>query len=180
MGTTNLGLFTSTTDEWPTPNDLFEELDREFGFDLDPCADELNAKCARYFTKNDDGLSQEWRGKVFMNPPYGRQMRFWIEKAWSSSLGGATVVCLIPARTDTSYWHDFVMRATEIRFISKRLHFASTRHSDRVLSGEATAHNAPFPSVVVVFTPEGNDGHPRVSAITRSGRSLTLNREKEG
>lgn len=168
MGTTNMGLFTSTTDEWPTPQDLFDTLDSEFGFTLDPCASVENAKCPRFFTKDDDGLCQDWPGVVFMNPPYGRQIGEWVAKAWRESLAGSTVVCLIPARTDTRYWHDYVMHAAEIRFIRQRLHFDSQRHRDRRESGEATAHNAPFPSVVVIFHP-GHEGAPAVSTISRSG-----------
>lgn len=169
MGTTNAGLFTSTTDEWPTPQVLFDALDAEFEFTLDPCADESNAKCSRYFTKDDDGLSQDWSGAVFMNPPYGRQIGEWVAKAWRESLAGATVVCLIPARTDTSYWHDYVMRAAELRFIRQRLHHDNERHRENVSSGKAKAHNAPFPSVVVVFRP-GHKGYPVTSTIDRTGR----------
>ncbi|MCS4277924.1 site-specific DNA-methyltransferase (adenine-specific) [Mycetocola sp. BIGb0189] len=178
MGTVNSGLFTSSTDEWPTPADLFETLDREFQFTLDPCANADNAKCERYFTVDDDGLSQRWDGAVFMNPPYGRQMRHWIEKAYRSARDGATVVALIPARTDTTYWHQFVMRAAEVRFIEKRLHFSSQRHDDRVAEGKASAHNAPFPSVVVVFRP--GEHFPVMSAIDRQGRRADALRGGQG
>jgi len=171
MGTVNAGLFTSTTDEWPTPPDLFATLNREFDFDLDPAASADNALCRNYFTRDDDGLAQRWHGAVYMNPPYGRQMRHWIAKAHNESQSGATVVCLIPARTDTSYWHDYVMRAAEVRMIRGRLHFDCDRQRDRVEDGQSKAHNAPFPSVVVVFRP-GYDGPPAVSAIDRSGAPL--------
>lgn len=171
MGTINAGLFSSATDEWPTPDDLFANLDSEFAFTLDPCADSDNAKCAKFFTKDDDGLSQPWSGAVFMNPPYGRQIGEWVRKAWLSSLEGATVVCLIPARTDTKYWHDYAMKASEVRFIKQRLHFSSRRHEERVASGAATAHNAPFPSVLLVFRP-GHVGFPIMSSVDRLGRQL--------
>src|SRR5690242_3985714 len=100
--------FSSKTNEWSTPQDFFDQLDAEFHFTLEPCATRENAKCARYFTQADDGLRQDWSGVVFMNPPYGRAIKDWVEKVYRSSLAGATVVCLIPARTDTSYWHDFI------------------------------------------------------------------------
>lgn len=173
MGTVNAGLFTSTTDEWPTPQDLFDTLNAEFDFTLDPCADYGNAKCPLFFTREDDGLAQSWGGTVFMNPPYGREMRLWIEKAYEESLLGASVVCLIPARTDTTYWHDFVMKAAEVRFIRRRLHFSNARHDERKASGEATAHNAPFPSVIVVFKAGGSIGFPAMSAIDRDGSQIS-------
>lgn len=168
MGTVNSGLFTSTTDEWPTPDDLFSALDTEFGFTLDPCATADNNKCPRYYTKAVDGLTQPWPGVVYMNPPYGREVGKWVAKAYQASRAGATVVCLIPARTDTSYWHDYAMRAAEVRFIRGRLHFDNARQQGRKESGESKAHNAPFPSVVIVFRPDA-DGPPVMSAINRDG-----------
>jgi phage N-6-adenine-methyltransferase len=135
--------FTSKTDNWATPQNFFDALDIEFRFELDVCASEGNAKCSRYFTAQDDGLSQSWSGRCFMNPPYGRTIGAWIEKAYRSSLAGATVVCLVPARTDTAWWHDWAMRADEIRLVRGRLKF-----------GRGTAP-APFPSAVVVFRAEG-------------------------
>lgn len=132
-------LFTSDTAEWATPRDTFDRLDAEFGFDLDPCATAENAKCARYFTRADDGLSQEWTGRVFCNPPYGRAIGAWVQKARESAHTTAElVVLLIPARTDTRYWHDHVVGG-EIRFLRGRLKFG----------GSDTG--APFPSAVVVF-----------------------------
>ncbi len=130
--------FSSEKIEWATPRDFFGELDKEFAFELDVCALPENAKCARYFTPEDDGLAQEWRGKCWMNPPYGREIGDWMRKAYESSQGGATVVCLVPARTDTAWWHDYAANG-EIRFIRGRLKF-----------GGAKA-NAPFPSAVVIF-----------------------------
>lgn len=128
----NAGLFSSNEESWSTPKSLFAALDAEFGFTLDPCASAENATVERFFTKDDDGLAQDWDGVVFMNPPYGRTIGRWVEKAYRESLRGAVVVCLIPARTDTAYWHDYVMRASEVRFIRGRLHFGGDH--------ERTAH----------------------------------------
>ena len=132
--------FSSKTDLWATPQSFFDRLDSEFNFTLDPCSDGNNNKCKRYFTKEDDGLVQDWGGEtVFMNPPYGRVIGDWIKKAYKESLNGATVVCLIPSRTDTKYWHEYVMKAGEIRFVKGRLKFGDSSNS------------APFPSAVVIF-----------------------------
>lgn len=132
-------IFSSKTDEWATPRGLFDELDREFHFETDVCATKENAKCARFFTWQQDGLAQK-RGACWMNPPYGRTIGKWVRKAWEASREGATVVCLLPARTDTAWWHDYCMRG-EVRFIRGRLKFGDSK------SG------APFPSAVVVFRP---------------------------
>jgi len=135
--------FMKKTNEWATPQYLFDALDQEFHFTLDPCATDENHKCARYFTSKEDGLSKSWaRERVFMNPPYGNQIGLWIAKAFTESLQGALVVCLIPSRTDTRYWHDYVMKADEIRFIQGRVKFVG--RSDE---------SAPFPSAIVVFQP---------------------------
>ncbi len=99
--------FSSKTDLWSTPQDFFDKLDEEFDFTLDPCATPENAKCPIYFTKDDDGLEQDWSGeRVFMNPPYGREIGKWVKKAYESN---TLVVCLLPARTDTRWWHDYVI-----------------------------------------------------------------------
>ena len=110
----NPGLMSSKTDLWATPQDFFDALDAEFGFTLDVCATADNAKCPRYFTADDDGLSQEWAGVCWMNPPYGREIGQWMSKAVDASTNGATVVCLVPARTDTAWWHDSATKG-EIR-----------------------------------------------------------------
>lgn len=133
--------FSSQTDLWATPEDLFQELDREFGFTLDVCALPSNAKCPSYFTPEQDGLVQTWSGVCWMNPPYGRHIGKWLQRAFENSQQGAVVVCLIPARTDTKWWHDFVTKASEVRFVKGRLHFG----------GSVTP--APFPSAIVVFRP---------------------------
>ena len=138
--------FSSKTDLWSTPPDLFARLDAEFGFTLDVCAVPENAKCLRYFTPEIDGLRQTWEGIVWMNPPYGRTIGKWVRKAYLSAREGAVVVCLLPARTDTRWWHDYVTHAHEHWFIKGRLKFGGAR------SG------APFPSAVVVFRPPGSRG----------------------
>lgn len=134
----NRGLFSSNTDLWATPKAFFDELDEEFGFDVDVCAVPENAKCQLFYTKEDDGLSKEWIGVVWMNPPYGREIGKWVEKARKSADNGATVVCLLPARTDTKWFHDHIYGVAEIRFVKGRLKFND-------------AGPAPFPSMVVVF-----------------------------
>lgn len=106
----NDAMFSSKTDLWATPQSFFDDLDSEFGFELDVCALPSNAKCERYFTPADDGLSQTWSGVCWMNPPYGKEIGLWMRKAYLSSRQGATVVCLVPARTDTRWWHDYAMR----------------------------------------------------------------------
>ena len=148
--------FSSKTDLWATPQSFFDRLDSEFNFTLDPCSDGNNNKCKRYFTKEDDGLVQDWSGEtVFMNPPYGRVIGDWIKKAYKESLNGATVVCLIPSRTDTKYWHEYVMKAEEIRFVKGRLKFGDSSNS------------APFPSAVVIFRNncDGINQFPAVKAM---------------
>src|SRR5947209_19411908 len=106
MGSLNAGMFSSTSAEWYTPANLYARLDAEFGFTLDPCSTAASAKCIKHFTKDDDGLAQPWSGTVYMNPPYGKEIGRWVAKAYAASRNGATVVGLIPARTDTAYWHD--------------------------------------------------------------------------
>lgn len=138
----NAGLMSSLTDEWATPQELFDELNAEFNFTLDVCADDWNYKVDNYYTKEIDGLAQNWNGTIWCNPPYGREIKHWIKKGYEASLTGSTVVMLIPARTDTAYWHEYVMNG-EIRFIRGRIKFV-----DRNGGGQSPA---PFPSAVVVF-----------------------------
>ncbi len=133
--------FSSATDEWATPQWLFDALHREFAFTLDPCATRENAKCPRFFTRDDDGLLQNWGDEVvFMNPPYGAMISRWMWKAYDSARKGATIVCLVPARTDTGWWHRYAMRG-EVRLLRGRLKFGSATNS------------APFPSAIVIFRP---------------------------
>jgi len=134
-------LFKSESIEWGTPQYLFDELNEEFDFVLDCCANEKNHKCEKWFSKEENGLSVDWfiYKRVFMNPPYGRQLKHWMRKAYEEYLKGTTVVCLVPSRTDTIWWHDYCMKATEIRFIKGRLTFEGAKNS------------APFPSAIIVF-----------------------------
>jgi phage N-6-adenine-methyltransferase len=97
--------FSSKTDLWATPQEFFNKLDAEFDFTLDVCANAENAKCENFYTAEDDGLQQPWTGVVWCNPPYGRGISEWVERAYQASLNGATVVMLIPARTDTRWFH---------------------------------------------------------------------------
>ena len=131
------------SDEHPTPQWLFDALNREFGFTLDPCATFENAKCGKFYTQSENGLLKSWGGEVvFMNPPYSK-VADWMRKAYISAMEeSATVVCLVPSRTDTAWFHDCALYG-EIRFIRGRLRF-----------GNAT-ENAPFPSMIVVFRPGG-------------------------
>ena len=132
------GLFTSNTDMWATPQWLFDKLDAEHGFTTDVCAVPENAKVAHYYTPEQDGLKQDWTGICWMNPPYGRKIKEWVKKAYESAQRGATVVCLLPARTDTAWWHDYCMKG-DITFLRGRLKFGDSKNS------------APFPSAVVIF-----------------------------
>lgn len=133
--------YSSATDEWATPQDFFDTVNAEFVFDLDVCALDSSAKCSRYFTPESDGLAQTWDGTVWMNPPYGDAIVHWVRKAWESAQAGATVVCLVPARTDTGWFQDYCIDQGEVRFIRGRLRF-----------GTADA-SAPFPSALVVLGP---------------------------
>ncbi|MGI6260003.1 MAG: DNA N-6-adenine-methyltransferase [Anaerolineaceae bacterium] len=130
--------FVSKTDNLETPQWLFDKLNEHYRFDVDVCALPENAKCERYYTPDVDGLKQDWTGNCWMNPPYGREIGKWLRKAYESSLSGATVVCLVPARTDTAWWHEYAMKG-EIIFLRGRLKFSHAKH------------NAPFPSAIVVF-----------------------------
>lgn len=133
-------LFSSKSEVWATPQYLFDRLDAEFHFTLDPCALPENAKCARYYTPDDNGLKQDWdRNTVFCNPPYGRKIGDWVKKCYDEWKKGCTVVLLIPARTDTKYFHKYIYHKAEIRFLKGRLKF-----------GNAT-NSAPFPSMIVVY-----------------------------
>ena len=134
-------MFSSKTDLWSTPWDFFEKLNDEFHFTLDTCSTHENAKCYKHFTIEEDGLLQDWGNEVvFCNPPYGRKIKDWVKKAYDESQkDNTTVVMLIPARTDTIYFHEYIYNKAEIRFIKGRLKFGDAKNS------------APFPSMVVIF-----------------------------
>lgn len=135
----NQGMFTSNTDMWETPQWFFNELDNEFGFTLDACAIKENAKCYNFYSPEQNGLNQPWTGTVWCNPPYGRQISKCVKKAHDSAGNGTTVVMLLPARTDTAWFHDYIYGVAEIRFVRGRLRFGGSKNG------------APFPSMVAVF-----------------------------
>ena len=133
--------FSSKNVNWSTPQTLFEDFDKIFKFGLDACASKENNKCLKYFTKEENSLNQSWNfnnSNVWCNPPYGREIKSWIKKAYEESLSGITVVMLVPARTDTSWWHDYCMKG-HIKFLRRRLKFSNNKN------------NAPFPSAIIIF-----------------------------
>jgi phage N-6-adenine-methyltransferase len=132
-------MFSSKTDLWETPQDLFDKYNAIYNFETDVCALPENAKCKKYFTPETDGLKQEWKGTCWCNPPYGREIGKWVEKAVNSF---ATVVMLLPARTDTKWFHNFCLPYGKIEFIKGRLKFGNAKNS------------APFPSMIVIFRAE--------------------------
>lgn len=136
----NKVLFSSNSDEWATPQHIYDSLDAEFNFNLDPCATEVNHKCGTFYTIKTNGLAQKWGGcRVFCNPPYSN-ISAWVEKAFRETRNDNTlVVLLIPARTDTRYFHDYIYQRAEIRFVKGRLKFGDSNNS------------APFPSMIVIF-----------------------------
>jgi len=136
------GLFTVDRDDWETPDGLFAQLHSEFHFTLDVCASANSTKCARYFDIEQNGLKQSWSNDIcWMNPPYGRQIKKWIRKAYAESFRGATVVCLVAARTDTVWWNSYAVKG-EIRFIRGRIRFKGAKW------------NSPFPSAIIIFRPQ--------------------------
>jgi phage N-6-adenine-methyltransferase len=134
--------FQSKSHEWATPQEFFDRLNALHNFTLDPCSTHENAKCAKHYTAAEDGLAHSWQGeRVWMNPPYGRAIGAWMKKAYEESLGSALVVCLVPARTDTAWWHDYAAKG-EIVFVRGRLKFGAGKNS------------APFPSAVITLKPQ--------------------------
>lgn len=135
-------MFSSKTDEWSTPQDLFNKLNEEFHFDLDVCANESNHKCALYYDRKQDGLKMPWKGHVvWCNPPYGREIGKWVKTACCEYINhGTTIVMLLPARTDTKWFHDYILGRATIRFLRGRLKFGECKNS------------APFPSMLVIYS----------------------------
>ena len=133
--------FSSESNEWETPQWLFDELNNKYKFTLDAAANKDNAKCNKFYTQKDDGLSKSWQGEtVFLNPPYGKEIKDWVKKAHDENRkGNCKVVMLIPARTDTTYWHDYIFGKAEIEFLKGRLKFSNHKNP------------APFPSAVVIY-----------------------------
>jgi site-specific DNA-methyltransferase (adenine-specific) len=167
MKATDSAVFSKNSDEWETPAALFEILDKEFHFQVDAAATKENAKLSVYFEDLDavPTLETNWYLKdawerFWLNPPYSKIGAF-MKKAYEESLKGAVVVCLIPSRTDTAYWHDYCMKAHEIRFIRGRLKFGDGKGS------------APFPSCIVIFKNKSvteqleNPYYPAISAMER-------------
>lgn len=179
-------LFSSANDAWATPQGFYNLLNEEFNFTLDPCATAENAKCNRFYTAEDDGLAQFWDGEtVYVNPPYSH-IKAWAEKCVIATLTWekfATVVLLIPSRTDTQYWHRWVMRAAEVRFVKGRLIFGTDEYwawlweqptierggkpkPNSLYHKYGKRNSAPFPSAVAVFR-SGHTGNPVMSAMER-------------
>lgn len=133
-------LYSSRSELWETPKWLFDELNEEFNFTVDVCALPENAKCKNFYTPEQDGLKMPWSGVCWCNPPYGKEIAKWVEKAYRSN---CTVVVLIPARTDTKWFHDWVYQKAEIRFVKGRLKFGDAKNP------------APFPSMILVYRGDG-------------------------
>lgn len=150
----NKALYSSAKGEWATPDYFFRALHAEFGFSVDVCATAENAKCANYYTPDQDGLKQDWAGTVWLNPPYGKGIYEWISKAYQSYLDGATVVCLVPCRPDTRWYQDFAPRA-EVRLYRGRLKFGESKNS------------APFPSAIMIFSRRVIPGAVRYVGLPR-------------
>ena len=159
------------TVEWGTPPDLFEEFDREFHFTLDPCASVENAKCAKFYTKEDDGLSKSWAGeRVFMNCPYGKEASNWIAKAYFESQYAEVIVGLLPARTDVRWFHDFVYKKAEVRFLKGRVKFVGR---------DGKAGTATFPSIIIVWRPSRASRPQRTLGYPNYDHCVSMETSKE-
>jgi phage N-6-adenine-methyltransferase len=159
----HVAAFMSEREDWATPQAFFDHLNTKYGFTLDACATADNAKCPNYFTPDDDALTKRWKGTVFCNPPYSHNIGRWVRKAREEALRGATVVMLIPARTDTSWFHKYIFGgARELYFVSGRLRFSGSNV------------NAPFPSCVAVFGGASlGSSHLQIGTMSRSGEILS-------
>lgn len=147
MRAKNNGRYNGNGRHWATPSEVFDPLHAEFGFTLDPCATHESAKCERYFTEEQDGLSRDWgKERVFMNPPYGREVYAWTKKARESAERGALVVGLLPASTDLAWWHDDIVGRAEVRYLRGRVRF---------LTGGPYRASGFFASVIVIWRPMG-------------------------
>ncbi|WP_316242717.1 DNA N-6-adenine-methyltransferase [Lactiplantibacillus plantarum] len=148
----NKALFTSNKEDWETPQDFYDRLNAKYHFEWDLAASDDNAKCSCYFTRDDNSLEQDWEGlsgNLFLNPPYGRELKLWVKKAATTGLKDKqNLVMLIPSRTDTSYWHDYIFNHAEIKFLRGRLKFEVDG-----ISGDS----APFPSALVIYKGDGDD-----------------------
>ena len=152
----NSALLSSKKMDWCTPQDFFDSLNEEFGFVLDAAATDETAKCPLYYTPETNGLTQSWDcgGAVFCNPPYGREIGKWVKKAYEEARGGGySIVLLIPARTDTTYFHDYIYGKAEIRFVRGRLRFTDNEGNSR--------DPAPFPSMIVIYNKENVENNKK-------------------
>jgi len=150
-------IFSSASNEWATPQDFYDLCNKEFNFTLDTASTKENAKCKNYYTEKDNGLSKDWIGNVWCNPPYGKETGKWIEKAYIETAKGNANVCtiLIPVRSDTKYFHNFMNKADELRFIKGRLRFGGSKSS------------APFPSVLFVFRKNRKYKETKISTMEK-------------
>ena len=160
---------TAKTDLWETPQSLFDKLNEEFSFVLDVCALPTNAKCARFISPEQNGLTTSWgatschRDSFWMNPPYGKGIDLWVEKAYRVSGSGVRVVCLLPARTNAPWWHDYCMKATEIRFVRKKVSFGGP------------IEGVPFwGSAIVIFGPGVAHDPPLVTSYEQPGKEVIV------
>lgn len=150
-------IFSSDDNRWGTPQRLFDYLNTEFHVSVDLCAVQSNAKCSRFFSPSENSLLQEWVGVCWMNPPYGKEIGLWMKKAFLSSQAGASVVCLVPVRTDARWFQRWVIGKASIRFIEGRLRFSG-------FSGNGHGDSAPFPSMIVIY----DNKPPKIEALARS------------
>ena len=143
----NDSLYSSNSENWETPQKLYDDLNKEFSFEFDLCASHDNKKHYKFYSKQDNSLAQTWDKTSWLNPPYGRGIDKWVEKAYKdSNKYGNTIVCLLPVRSDTKWWHNYVMKSAELRLLNKRLSFEKTGYNNK----------APFPACVVVFNGKNN------------------------
>jgi site-specific DNA-methyltransferase (adenine-specific) len=153
----NAGIMSSNTPEWATPQWLFDVLDSVYHFTLDPCSTHENAKCRKHYVREDDGLSRSWAGEiVFMNPPYGREIGKWVGKCFTESFLSECNVALLPARTDTRWFHDYVYGRAKIYFVRGRLKFGDGKGS------------APFPSMIAVWGGSDEQYKRMISLLERN------------
>jgi phage N-6-adenine-methyltransferase len=150
----HVAAFMSRKQDWTTPRPFFDYWNTRYNFTLDAAAEPHNALCDRYYTTEDDALTQDWEGTVWVNPPYSAGIGKWVGKAYEEARKGATVIMLIPARTETRWWHTYVMQAAEVVLIKGRMRFGGS------------PINAPFPSCVVIFNP-WHRGEPTFSTMDR-------------
>ena len=164
-------LFSSANCEWETPPELFKELDERFHFTLDVASTDQNALCERHYTKEQNGLIHGWQtggGSVWCNPPYGKDIKAWVRKAWEESQTGQVIVMLIPARTDTAWFHDYIYHKANVVFLRGRLHYG--------LNGVRAVNNAAFPSMLAIYNGENDYARSIISIDNRCCNSVRVRR----